>query len=458
MTPAQRMESNLSALLKSDTRPASAQDAISRHLGRKRTHMRTAAVGAAAVLTLLLTAMKNAGVTQLKPLKVGPMKPEAIRQLPGAEDAYDKAGTCWILSILLGLCYTNPSYLDNLIVPVDSKNVILLMLWQGEVVAIHMSLEVSTSYNNPDDDDVRPEIVLKGTALLRAANWKSTTTADLGNNNFGDPAIEAGALGLDVVGAAATPAALATALVAAGTFIALCTTSSTTAYIRLHCYIILAVIAGGFRAQQPWAGGVDLTIPNTDIGFANFSEFVAVRVPAKLRLYPALVGVPIAPAVTPSADLSFDLAALRKLYVRGNQGWDEGDRFYFGPDTRLPLALPAGNWDLAITAAARTGSTTLLARAGDKQLSASLTAKKGTVYLKGVQLAAGQQFVVGDGSWNFDLYAVVATPAGTPAPAPAPVVYTVSVAAPGAATQTFTAAKITAVLADGTIRTIPEAA
>jgi hypothetical protein len=243
--------------------------------------------------------------------------------------------------------------------------------------------------------------------------------------------------------------------------------------VAAHCYEVYGLTAdGGIVLRNPynfdgggsvdsnvWDGYVTLTVAQFIAAFTSVSVGTEPTFPIldDVPSSPATPSTP-APAVSEPAAQNFDLAALRKLYVRGSQGWDEGDRLFFGSDSSVTIAgLPAGTYDVAFTAAARTGVTTLRALAGGVQLVTTLANKKSTVNMQGVRVSGDGKLLIGDGSWGFDLYAVTVTPAGVPAPLPTSV-YSVTVTAPGATPQTFAATKLTAVLADGTTRTIPEAA
>lgn len=438
------MQSFLNGLLRSDTRPAAEQNRISRHLGRKRTHMRAAAVGASAVKDLVISVMKNAGVTHLQPRKVGPMLPPAIHQLRGAQDGEDKAGTCWILVNLLGLCFISPSYVDNLIVTVDDQNVILLLLWQGQIVAIHMTLEVSTAYNNPDDDDVRPEVILKGFSLVRAADWQTSHTADLALNDFGDPGIAAGSLGLDFSSLPAALSSIDAALSGKRFIVATTLAAPHDQYIRLHCYALLAKLAAGYRAQQPWFGGDDLTIPPDHVtSGGNFAGFISVSAPATLRLYPALVGVPTpASAVTPSAT-TYDRKALQPYYFAGKSGYSPTLAMYGDAHLTIP---GSGTYSGSISVQPEQAGRAML-------LNGSPLKTVGTV-ANFSNVAGPLVFAPGDGC---DVVGLTLSPAIlTNVPAPAPVLYSVTVTAPGGTPQTFSASKVIATLADGTPKAFPE--
>jgi hypothetical protein len=210
-----------------------------------------------------------------------------------------------------------------------------------------------------------------------------------------------------------------------------------------HCYAVVAadLVKGIATLRNPWHAGLPFTIPITDINGNYFSSVDAGTLPAELRLQaPA---APVSPAVVPGG---VPLGSYSRAQILAAGWFAKGEGGY--PNT-LGMAPTS-----AIT----------IPVSGIVNVTVSIQQPAGVVVLNGQPIAAvnsvatfkgvtGPLVFTGKGGW-YDVMGIAIASAST---GPA-TLYTVAVTAPGATPQTFSATKITAVLADGTTRTIPEAA
>lgn len=251
-------EQFLNNRLTTDIRPMKERNSFSSRFGRKRTHMHAARVltivGAAMLLKkLLLEGMDNAGNTLMaKAIKQGPMLRAAIKQ-GGLSD-------CYLLATILGIILVNPNYFDRIIIPIilpDGTPGVHLYFYESRtnsIVQITMSLLVSTSFNNPNDDDVRPEILEKGYPFFRSGQ-KDYLKANMGSGTeFGM------AVFLQPIAATQTrddrPSFIASHR-AAGRVITCLTSNIANSLTRQHC--LTGLDAG--TLIDPWYGDTDKPVP-----------------------------------------------------------------------------------------------------------------------------------------------------------------------------------------------------
>lgn len=304
------LQSHLRQMIAVDTRPRTMIDRFQAGAGRKRTTIRNADVipltGALPVKQMMLDKLANAGITIRGVLKQGPLLRSAIKQGTLAD--------CFELSTMTGLALSYPTWLDDyIILPVnlaDGTPGVVVNFYESKsnsIVQITTSLEISTSYNNPGDDDIRPELIEKTYGFFRSG------VADYYKNNWGN-GFEVGiAFGFKVTASRypSTPG-LASAFInthrTARRIVMILTAAVAKVLIASHAY------SGkdGSTAINPWDGPTD--VPVTDAILGSASEVAAIYALEPANILPRLPtqiipapnpmppAVPVSPSVTPTPE------------------------------------------------------------------------------------------------------------------------------------------------------------
>jgi hypothetical protein len=285
------LEKQFKDLLAVDTRPVAARDKFQAAAKRKRTTLRDAKVmspeaAALAVKKFSLGMPDNAGNTVRGVLKQGPMLRTAIVQ--------GGIGDCYFLAGILGTILVDPLWFDKyVILPVtlaDGTAGCLVYFYErktNSIVEFTTSLEVSTSYNNPHDADIRPEILEKNYAFFRRGvndflqlNWGNGTEA---GDAFGFKSIAARQ-------SAELPSAFIDKHRAAGRFVTIVTSPKAVILVASHAYAAL----DGRTLINTWDGGSNVAVADSTL--QNLSEVAAMYALEPANILPRL---PAAPAPAP---------------------------------------------------------------------------------------------------------------------------------------------------------------
>lgn len=262
----------LNQLIAVDVRPENQIDFFQQvGSGRKRTTIRKATViplaGASTTIkNLILGTLANAGVTVRGVLKQAPLLRSAIGQ--GA------VGDCYLEAFMVNLALIAPTWLDDyVILPVnlaDGTPGCVVHYYErstNSIVQITTSLEVSTSYNNPHDDDIRPELIEKTYGFFRSG------VADYLKLNMGS-GTEAGiALGWTSVAArqpAEDPSKFISSHRSVGRAVMVLTSPSAKTLIYSHAYTGF----DGLTLINPWDGSQNT--PVTLVTLSNPAEVSAI--------------------------------------------------------------------------------------------------------------------------------------------------------------------------------------
>lgn len=275
----------INAKIKTDTRAPKLRNLASAGSGRKRTTI----VGAT-VKSITQAQVDNAGLTVWGVLKQQPMTRSMFRQGALAD--------CYLLSSAIALTLDNPNWSDDIILPIDPRAVIVQYFYKGEIVQITTTLEVSTSYNNPSDDDVRVELLEKTYGLLR------TGISDYQKAAWGNGFEAAQALGRQTATIATqTPAGFDGAR-AAGKGILAITGANATKITARHAVCFL----NGTTRIDPWDGSTNVyTPPEVITDRTQIAAAYAITTPTpkiltkpSTPMTPAPVPMPPAVPVTPA--------------------------------------------------------------------------------------------------------------------------------------------------------------
>ena len=364
--PPHPLETILRSKLAFDTRPDSARNKFQVGAGRKRTTL----VGAS-VKSITETNVANAGITTWGVLKQQPMTRAMFKQR--------NLSDCFLLATCIALTIDDPNWTDNIILPIDAKNVIVQYYYGGMIVQITCTLEVSTSYNNPDDDDVRGELIEKTYGFLRSG------IADYTKDNFGTGTEAGMALGWVPSGAYQSKTNDAPAFIdaarAAGHIVTIITPTTATVLPAQHCECAI----NGHTLVNPWDGSVD--VPVTQATLQNTSEVaviyslskpsppILVRPPVTLPS-PMLIAVPIAPTLT-EPTMPAPTAKITKLN-RDTAAWWDGIVVNFTATGGAPTVVVSPAPPKPPVTNAATGEITFPMGTADCVVTLTVTAPDGT--------------------------------------------------------------------------------
>jgi hypothetical protein len=368
---------------------------------------------------------------------------------------------CYLHATGAGIGHQQPKALRSLITQGGPNLYEVRFVRGGKVTRVRTDGRANLTYAHPGPSKaIWPIILEKAYAYYRtgantmeslAYGFPGTVLADLGYKTV-----------INVTPSAVTILTLLMAWLSAGCPCLGTTYGSIPAGIPIvaaHCYEIHGITAdgkivlfnpygfdaGGNQDDNVWDGYVTLSVAQFNASFS------AVSVGTEAG-FPILDSSPVAP---PTSSTTIPAPATPAVAAPGTYdrarilaaGWfSAGQGGYpntlgMAPTSTITIPI-AGVVNVSVSIQQASGVVTLNSQAA--------TAIKGIATFQGV---TGPLIFTGKTGW-YDVMSITITAAD----APAPVVYTVSVAAPGAAPQTFTATKIAAVLADGTPLNIPEAA
>jgi calpain family cysteine protease len=274
----------LLALLTKEKRVTELQDRYSAAAGRKRTTIIHAQVLPQAEATLPVK-----DITETRPANMGNSVWGMLTKglLTRAAIYQGNLGDCYLLATILGLLQIDPNFFDDIFIPCTlpdgTPGVIVQYVFRGYIVRITTTLEVSTQYNNPNDLDIRVELLEKTYGFLRSG------IADIMKDSIGS-GVEAGAAfgcTYRVLQASERTVAIIDAITRAGAFMTFITNPTTKQLVAGHCYtsnrVLFASIVGKMVLINPWFGDKDdvqdiVALTNGDVGGIYVLNIPAVRV------------------------------------------------------------------------------------------------------------------------------------------------------------------------------------
>jgi hypothetical protein len=176
---------------------------------------------------------------------------------------------CYLLAAILGIIQVDPLFFDDVFEQIDDKTVVVKYVIRGYVIRIKVTLEVSIEFNNPNDNDIRVELIEKTYGFARRT-VESMHAADWGNGT------EAGmAWGLTttkaVQSAERTPAFVDAihrrdVTPRSGWYVTLLSASSATLIAYSHAYTtdrfkFASLLPDNVVLINPWAGAADCVVP-----------------------------------------------------------------------------------------------------------------------------------------------------------------------------------------------------
>jgi hypothetical protein len=295
---AKGLEEVLVAKLAFDTRPDGHRDQFQAAAGRKRSTIRKVRVvplAGYAIRQHTLTTVTGGGVMVRKALKQQPFRRDMVAQ--GA------VGDCWLLGGVVATAVSiDPNFLDDILIPVtlpDGSDGVMMQLFEvttRSIVQITMSLDTSTSYNNPHDDDIRVELLEKGWGFFRSG------VADYAKINFGSGVEAFNAFGMTAKATAKTVAGINAAR-AAGQAVTAVTWQETKSLVGRHLYAVL----DGDTFINPWDAKLDTPVTPevlaSDVAAVYCGWFPATRILQR----PAAPTPAPAPAPAPPQHVALDL-------------------------------------------------------------------------------------------------------------------------------------------------------
>ncbi len=278
-----KLEAHFNGMIAVDTRPLMKRDRYKAINGVKRTNIESVRVISAGdapppIKTETQTTIDHAGDTTVGTILTGPIDPAAVNQ--------NVLGDCWLLVAILLILFRDPSYFDDLIVPIGDGKVVVQLWSNGLIIQITTSLVVSTDYDKPVNGDIRVELLEKVYAFFRNG------ISDYYQLNLGNVVSALAAFGLDVGGTVVASSAIIAAM-NAGSVVSLMTTpTAPSPWVQDHFYAVRASdAAGNLLMRNPWAGSIDIspTSPSTVANPAIFNGAQTGSFPVRKRLLAAYV-------------------------------------------------------------------------------------------------------------------------------------------------------------------------